>query len=103
MVSKMKYFDFKEEASFLQEFDATEMVIFATIVAILMANNLSTNEKNSVGNFFIQIGQTLLTIASQENLISNLFHSRTHIDLEKKLNEIERELNLLKNSRFNKK
>lgn len=99
----MKYFDFKEEASFLQSLDATEFAIFATIIAILMDNSLSTNEKNSVGNFFIQIGQTLITIAAQENLISNLHHSNIHNDLEKKVIELERELNLLKKSRFNNK
>ena len=98
----MKYFDFKEEASFLQSLDPTEYTIVSMIIALLVSSNLSTNEKNSVGNFLIEIGQTLLTIASQENLIANLNHSRTHIDLERKLTELEREITILKNSRFNR-
>ena len=97
----MKYFDFKEDASFLQSLDPTEYTIFSILIALILSNSLSTNEKNSIGNFLIEVGQTLLTIASQENLISNLNHSHTHIGLENKLKELEREIHELKKSRFN--
>ena len=97
----MKHFDFKEYASFLQSLDPTEYTIMSMIIAILVCSNLSINEKNSIGNFLIEIGQTLLTVAAQENLIANMNHTRTHIDLERRLMELERELTILKNSRFN--
>ena len=68
----MKHFDFKEYASFLQSLDPTEYTIISILIAILVSSNLSINEKNSIGNFLIEIGQTLLTIAAQENLIANM-------------------------------
>ena len=99
----MKYFDFKENASFLQSLDPTEYTLTSMIIAIIMSSYLSTNEKNSIGNFLIEVGQTLLTIASQENLLANLNHSNTHINLEQRIIQLERELNALKTSRFKDK
>ena len=100
---KMKYFDFKEDASFLQSLDPFEYTIMSVVIALLISNNLSTNEKNSIGNFIIEVCQTMLTIASQENLITNLRHSHEHNNLIQRLEDLERQINVLKKSRFNSK
>ena len=99
----MKNFDFKEEARFLHKLDPNEYAIASAIIGFLISNGLTTNEKNSLGNFIIQVGQILITIAAQENLLINSNHSNSHIDLEKRIDDLERQLNELKNTRFNNK
>ena len=97
----MKNYDFKEEARFLHTLDPTEYALVATIIGILISQNLSINEKNSLGNFIIEIGQVMLTIAAQENLMVNLNHTSVHNDVEDKIRNLEKEINELKKSRFN--
>lgn len=99
----MKNFDFKEEARFLHTLDPTEYTIAASIVGFLISDGLSINEKNSLGNFIILIGQVLITISAQENLLTNLHHSNTHTDISKRIEDLERQLNELKKTRFNTK
>jgi len=99
----MKNFDFKEEARFLHTLDPTEYTIVSVIIGILISQNLSINEKNSLGNFIIQVGQIMLTISAQENLLTNLVHSNTHDNIQDRLNDLEKQLNELKNSRFKTK
>ena len=45
--------------------------ITGCLIGILLIDNLSTTEQNSLGNFFELIGQVLLANASQQALIEN--------------------------------
>ena len=101
----MGNYNFKQEAGFLEELEPTEFTILAILVGLLACTNLSTNEKNSVGNFFFLVGQTMITLAAQENLINIASHNTAHDDLERKVLELEKEINLLKKeqSKYNRR
>lgn len=51
--------------------DPEELVLIATAVSIGMSKNLTSNQINSLGNFFEMVGQNLLTIAAQRVLYEN--------------------------------
>lgn len=48
-----------------------EFSTFAFILGIVLSNGLSSNQLNSIGNFYELIGQTILTIQSQAQLQSS--------------------------------
>ena len=51
--------------------DPEQLVLIATAVSIGMSKNLTSNQINSLGNFFEMVGQNLLTIAAQRVLYEN--------------------------------
>lgn len=51
--------------------DPEELVLIATAVSIAISKNLTTNQVNSIGNFFEMLGQNMLTIAAQRVLYEN--------------------------------
>lgn len=90
--------DFKSLASFIYSLNGYEFTLLATVIAFLISPPLSINEQNSLGNFFEQLGQTLLTIAAQNQTIK---HKRKQFstlqnnnvdDLRKEIIKIKEEL-----------
>ena len=51
--------------------DPEELVLIAAAVGIAMSKNLTINQINSLGNFFEMLGQNMLTIAAQRQLVQN--------------------------------
>lgn len=45
-----------------------QFTLLATIIGVLLSSELDPNEQNSVGNFLVSVGQTLLTSAAQAQL-----------------------------------
>jgi len=90
--------DFKNLASWIYSLNGYEFTLIATLVAFLISPNLSINEQNSLGNFFEQMGQTLLTIAAQNQTVKHKAKqistmSNNHIDdLHKEIYRIKEEL-----------
>ena len=87
--------DFIELAKWMYSFNGYELTIVATLVGILIAPSLSINQQNSLGNFFEQIGQTLLTIAAQNQTVK---HKSKQISTLKKgsIEDIENEIHKIK-------
>lgn len=90
--------DFKNLACWIYSLNGYEFTLVASLIAFLIAPPLSINEQNSLGNFFEQIGQTLLTIAAQNQTIK---HKNKQIstmsdnnidDLHKEIHRIKEEL-----------
>ncbi|MFZ5969883.1 MAG: hypothetical protein ACOYVK_22205 [Bacillota bacterium] len=48
---------------------ASQFALLASILGIGVANNLNSNQQNSLGNFFESLGQTILTVNAQEQLL----------------------------------
>ena len=77
-----------------------QFTALATIIGILLSCDLDADEQNSLGNFFLTIGQVLATIASQQavfesnpdnqKIIRNLDNIRDNI------NDIVRQLRFQK-------
>lgn len=63
--------DFNDIAKWLNSLNAYEFTLIATGIAIIIAKGLTINQQNSVGNFFEQIGQTLLTISAQNQTVKH--------------------------------
>lgn len=63
--------DFNDIAKWLNSLNAYEFTLIATGIGIIIAKGLTINQQNSVGNFFEQIGQTLLTIGAQNQTVKH--------------------------------
>lgn len=49
----------------LDNIPPTQFAVFAALIGAALAEELDVNEQNSIGNFLVSVGQTLLTIAAQ--------------------------------------
>lgn len=57
--------------NFLPKIDAHSYTTSAFLIGLLLIDNLTPAEQNSVGNWFMLIGQVLSTNASQQQVINN--------------------------------
>ncbi|WP_066639028.1 hypothetical protein [Desulfolucanica intricata] len=73
-----------------------QFTLLATLIGFLTAKDLDVDEQNSLGNFFIAIGQVLVTIASQKTIFEskqdNQEIKQRLDDLKRHINDIEKEL-----------
>lgn len=56
---------------FLSNINSKEFTISAFIIGYLLCDDLTPAKQNSVGNWFMLIGQVLATNASQQQVINN--------------------------------
>ena len=54
--------------SFLCCLPPVEFTILANLIGVALAEDLSTDEQNALGNLLITVGQGLVTVASQTEL-----------------------------------
>ena len=71
-----------------------EYLIISALLALIIARSVSTPSKqNSLGNFFIQLGQSIITITAQD-LTRNPSNASSRINnLEEEIEYIKRRLN----------
>lgn len=55
----------------LSEIDAPTFTLSAVVIGFLLTDDLSPSEQNSIGNWFMMIGQVLCTNASQQQVLNN--------------------------------
>jgi hypothetical protein len=48
-----------------------QYALLSALIAVLLAENLDLNQQNSLGNFIVNVGSTMLTIAAQGQLIES--------------------------------
>lgn len=76
----------------LSNINANEFTTIAFIIGLLLCDNLTPAEQNSIGNWFMLVGQVLATNASQQQVINNKNNfsnnSNTHIVNDNDLNDI---------------
>lgn len=73
-----------------------ELSILGFAIGILISPTITTNQQNSLGNFFELIGQTLLTVNAQTiNLQPN---APSRIELNERIKRLEQELAKIKNT-----
>lgn len=90
--------DFKELATWIYSLNPYEFVIISTLIGLIISPSLTINQQNSLGNFFEQIGQTMLTIAAQSQTVkhknkqvSTMSNNKIE-DLEEEIHRIKEEL-----------
>lgn len=69
--------DYEGLSNWISTLNPYEFAFIASLAGFLIAPFLTTNQQNSVGNFFEQIGQTLLTIGSQAVVVQNPDNTNT--------------------------
>ena len=75
-----------------------ELTILGFAIGMFIAPMLTTNQQNSLGNFFELIGQTLLTVNAQTINLQPAAPSR--LELLQKINILEKEIDNLKKSLY---
>lgn len=63
--------DYHEFSCFLSSLSGCELVALAGLLSVAIANNLSCDEVDVLGNFFSSLGSNLSTIASADDLDKN--------------------------------
>lgn len=72
-----------------------EYLIISALLALVIARSVSTSTKqNSLGNFFIQLGQSIITITAQD-LTRNSSNTTNRLkNIEEQIEYIKRRLNI---------
>lgn len=72
-----------------------EYLIISALLALVIARSVSTSTKqNSLGNFFIQLGQSIITITAQD-LTRNPSNTTNRLkNIEEQIEYIKRRLNI---------
>ncbi len=90
--------DFSALSNWINTLNAYEFASIATLIGLAIAPTLSINQQNSLGNFFEQIGQTLLTIAAQNQTVKHKSKQQSPVqkgsieDVEDEINKMKEEL-----------
>lgn len=63
--------DYKSFSDFLFSFSGNEFAIVGSLIGYFLSQNLDIDEQNSLGNFFELIGQIMLTISAQNQVVQN--------------------------------
>ncbi len=66
------FYDIKSYASFLNKFSPNEITILSSLIGIMLSQNLTSNEAQTLGNVFELVGQALITYGSQKQLLEEL-------------------------------
>ena len=64
--------DIKNYANFLSKLSGNELAIIASISGYFLAQGLTPEEQNTIGNFFEAVGQILLCIGSQNQYLDSV-------------------------------
>lgn len=70
----------------------------AVFIGFLLTKDLSSNEQNAIGNWFMLLGQVMETYAAQGNVLNSQSTSPNLETLNKVLEKMQQEINTLKNS-----
>jgi len=71
-----------------------ELTALGCAIGLLIAPTITTNQQNSLGNFFELVGQVLLTVNAQ--IVNLQPNSPSRHELNERINKLEKELELLK-------
>lgn len=84
--------------SFLEYFaslSGVEYIVITSILALLITENIDVTYQNSLGNFFMQLGQNIITITGQDLARHQHAPTTDNIkDIRREIEQIKRRLNL---------
>lgn len=87
--------DYENLLDYFATLSAEEYLIISSLIGLMIARSVSsTSKQNSLGNFFIQVGQTIITITAQD-LTNSPNTTSTRLDhLSYEIEQIKRRLNM---------
>ncbi len=83
---------FKDLARWLTSLPPIEYSVLGSIIGTLMAFGLTIPEQNSLGNWLEQIGQILLTISAQAQVINPSNYTTPSPDTDEKIKDLQQEI-----------
>lgn len=87
----------------IEEYTPSQLATLATVIGIIIAVKLNTNQQNVIGNFLTGVAQSILIIAAQaQNIQSqaenqdgnngNSNSSGSNMDLQKQIDELKEQI-----------
>ncbi len=76
-----------------------QFALLSSILGILLLDGLNVDQKNALGNFVVNIGQAILTAASQEQSLQNSNKQNNSPDndqINEEIEELKKQVALLK-------
>ena len=73
--------------------NAPTFTLSAVVIGFLLTDDLSPSEQNSVGNWFMMVGQVLCTNASQQQVLNNNTNNNASPHI---INDINQNMNTIK-------
>lgn len=67
--------DYQTFSDFLFSFTGNEFALVGSLIGYFIGQDLTADKQSSLGNFFELIGQVLLTISSQNQVILNKYNN----------------------------
>ena len=77
----------------IADINAPTFTLSAVVIGFLLTADLSPSEQNSVGNWFMMVGQVLCTNASQQQVLNNNTNNNTSPHI---INDINQNMNTIK-------
>jgi len=84
--------------SFLASLSPQQAAILATLIGIILADNLDPDEQNALGNFLQAIGQTIIVSAGQVTLIEAAEKDKEEIKCQ--LKALKEQIEILENKLY---
>ena len=87
--------DYNGLLEYFSTLSGEEYIVITSLLALAIARSVSTTAKqNSLGNFFIQIGQSIITITAQDLTKTSLNNIDKLDYIEQEIEQIKRRLNM---------
>ena len=80
-----------------------QFAVLATAFGLLLQDDLSIDQQNALGNFFLSVGQTMLTAAAQEQALQNCSSQNNNDQVHEDIEDLKKQITLLKKELNNKK
>ena len=82
--------EFNEFSKWLSSLSANEFTLSAMITGFVITQGLNYEEQNSIGNWFECVGQIILTLSAQNQLLT------PNVDISSQLDYLQKEINDIK-------
>lgn len=92
--------DFKSFSNALFSLNAYEFTLLGTIIGFAISPTLTTNQQNSLGNFFDLVGQVLMTVNAQNITIAQAQRKNSNFKRNFQSDNLEEEILIIKNEMF---
>ena len=73
-----------------------QFVTLATVFGFLLLDDLNVDQQNALGNFFLSIGQTMLTAAAQEQALQSCNSKNENDQVHEEIEVLKKQITLLK-------
>lgn len=77
----------------LSAFPPKQFALLSTLIGLLIIDGLDADDQNSIGNFIVGIGQTILVSAAQQQLLES--NKQKNNSIRNQINMLKKQINSL--------